>query len=261
MLIISEFKSYAESIPAILEESGAADIFSQQTTILLKPNLVNSSPFPVTTSPDFCKPIIEFIQHCSSAKIIIAEGCGDSVYETTDLFRMLGYETLAQELEVELVDLNYEPVSQFSDPENPIFKSFYLPDIAFDSFILSLPVLKAHSLATITGTLKNMMGFAPPEYYSGTGPWKKASFHTRMQDSIIGLCRYRQPDLTLMDASVGLAEYHLGGPTCQPHVNKLILSDDPFKMDQKAARLLNLDPEGIRHIQRFSGVNHDIYTQ
>lgn len=248
MLTVHEFDSYDTSIPLILDKAGVADILKQQTCILLKPNLVNASKFPVTTPPGFVRPIIQYIKKWSSARIIIAEGCGDSIYETTDLFGMLGYETLAAETEVELMDLNVEPLIRCEDPDNPIFDEMFLPEIAFNSFIFSLPVLKAHSLAEITGTLKNMMGFAPPQYYAGSGPWKKASFHARMQDSIIGLCRYITPDLSLMDASVGLSEYHLGGPTCQPPVNRLLLSDDPFEMDQKAAVLLNKNPDAIRHI-------------
>ncbi len=121
----------------------------------------------------------------------------------------------------------------------------------FNSFIVSLPLLKAHSLAGITGTLKNMMGFAPPQYYSGGGMWKKSFFHEQMQDSIIELCRYRTPDLTLMDASVGLSQYHLGGPMCDPPIGKLLAGDDPFRMDQCAAELLNLDPGIIRHIHQI----------
>ena len=51
-----------------------------------------------------------------------------------------------------------------------------------------------------------------------------------------------------MDASVGLAQYHLGGPRCDPPANRLLAGFDPFLLDQTAARLLGLDPEGIPHI-------------
>jgi uncharacterized protein (DUF362 family) len=94
-----------------------------------------------------------------------------------------------------------------------------------------------------------MMGFAPPEHYSGGGFWKKAIFHSNMQDSLIELNRYIVPDLTLMDAGVGLSEYHLGGPECDPPVNRLLAGTDPFAVDQAAARLLGLDPDKIPHIR------------
>lgn len=248
MFSLQSFESYKISVPKTLDAINASHLFAEQETILLKPNIVNGSPFPVTTAPEFCAPVVEYIKNCSKAKIIIAEGCGDNANETSDLFNLLGYDKLAEKYDIELMDLNHEPLTTLTHPENKIFPEIYLPQIAFNSFILSLPVLKAHSLAYITGTLKNMMGFAPPEYYSGSGVWKKAFFHEQMQDSLIELNRFLKPDLTLMDASVGLAEYHLGGPECHPRVNKLIVGDDPFEIDQCAARLLGFDPDSIRHI-------------
>lgn len=248
MFAIKEFESYEISVPEILDAIDAPRLFSAQDTILIKPNIVNGSPFPVTSSPKFCKPVIDYIQACSSAKIIIAEGCGDNVNDTPQLFSQLGFDTLAHEHDIELIDLNYEPLIKLENSENNIFPEIYLPEIAFNSMIFSLPVLKAHSLADITGTLKNMMGFAPPKYYSGSGIWKKAFFHEQMHESLIELNSYLKPDLTLMDASVGLSQYHLGGPECNPHVNKLIAGDDPYEVDQCAAKLLGQLPESIPHI-------------
>jgi len=105
--------------------------------------------------------------------------------------------------------------------------------------IISVPVLKAHSLAQISGTLKNMMGFPPPQYYSGShGSWKKAAFHMNMQQSLIDLNSYLTPDLTLMDYSVGMADYHLGGPHCDPPIGKIIAGYNPWEIDREACHLL-----------------------
>lgn len=252
MIELQDFKSYEKSVPRILDTIHASKIFSCQACILLKPNLVNASTFPVTTSPELCRALITYIKRCTNARIILAEGCGDDSHETDEVFNILGYDKLADEFGIELMDLNYAPLTRLTHLSNRIFPEIFLPKIAFNSFIVSLPVLKAHSLAGITGTLKNMMGFAPPRYYSGGGMWKKSFFHAQMQDSIIELCRYRTPDLTLMDASIGLPEYHLGGPVCDPGVGKLLAGDDPFRLDQRSARLLDLDPDAIRHIHQGS---------
>ena len=125
-----------------------------------------------------------------------------------------------------------------------------LPKIAFDSYIISVPVLKAHSLSGITGTLKNMMGFAPPKYYSGKfGTWKKAAFHGQMQQSIIDLNKYLVPHLSVMDCSIGLADFHLGGPECKPAVNKIIAKYNPWETDWEACKMLGLNPETIAHVK------------
>jgi len=245
---IIDFKSYRETIPRILDRLDTSQVFAGQQIILLKPNLVNASAHPVTTSPDFCAAVIEYIQQCTDNRIILAEGCGDADYETTDIFRILGFEDLAKTYNVELMDLNTAPVTKISEPANQIFPRMVLPEIAFKSYIVSLPVLKAHSLAKVTGTLKNMMGFAPPKYYSGGGFWKKAVFHNQMQQSIIELNRVIKPALTVLDASIGLQDYHLGGPECSPPINKIIAGFDPRKVDMTAAHLLGMDWRRISHI-------------
>lgn len=243
------FESYAKSVPLALEAAGAGECIAGADRILVKPNLVNDRPFPVTTAPDFCREVVRWLKDRTPAEIIIAEGCGDAVLETDQVFGNLGYDRMAADLGVALLDLNHAPLVTREDPGNPVFPEFHLPEIATRAFILSLPVLKAHSLARITGTLKNMMGFAPPRHYSGGGFWKKAVFHDRMQASVASLNRYILPDLTLMDASLGLCQYHLGGPVCTPPVNRLIAGTDPHAVDQMAAELLGLAPESIPHIQ------------
>jgi len=243
------FESFEKSINNALDAIGAHTRLAEQSAVLIKPNITNSSPHPVTTSPECCKVIIDYIRRHSKAKIIIAEGCGDAKHETDDLFKILGYTNMAEELNVPLVDLNYGPVKKLVNPACPIFPKMYLPEIAFNHYIISVPVLKAHSLAGLTGSLKNMMGFAQPEHYSGhSGIWKKALFHEKMQESIIDLNRYLAPDLSIMDCSIGLAEFHLGGPQCNPHVKKIIAGYNPWQVDREAAKLLGLDWKKIKHI-------------
>jgi uncharacterized protein (DUF362 family) len=156
---------------------------------------------------------------------------------------------MAEQQGVGLIDLNYGPVRKLTNPDCTVFPDMYLPEIAFNHYIISVPVLKMHSLARVTGTLKNMIGFAQPEYYSGTyGIWKKALFHGRMQESIIDLNRYLVPDLSVIDCSVGMAEHHLRGAQCDPPVNKILAGYDPWAVDKEAAGLLGLNGHDIKHI-------------
>lgn len=248
-----EFTSYDESVKKAFDEINAKDILADQSSILIKPNLVNASPHPVTTPAQCCKAIIKYIWSCSKADIVIAEGCGDSSLETTDIFKQLGYIKMAERYGISLIDLNASPLRGLENTDCPCFPEIYLPEIAFTHFIISVPVLKAHSYSIITGTMKNMIGFAPPKYYSGTfGTWKKAAFHEDMHQAIIDLNRYRQPDMTLMDATVGLADFHLGGRKCHPPVNMLLAGFDPVEVDREAAMLLGIDWGRIPHLKNRS---------
>ncbi|MCP4671706.1 MAG: DUF362 domain-containing protein [Desulfobacula sp.] len=244
-----DFKSFEHTVTIALDTISAHKQIAEQSAILIKPNLINDSPHPITTSWECCKVIIEYIQNHSKAKIVIGEGCGDADYETGEIFQRLGYTAMAQKYNVPLVDLNYGPVITLKNSDCPFFPEMHLPDIAFTHYIISVPVLKAHSLAGMTGTLKNMMGFAQPEYYSGHhGFWKKAVFHGKIQQSIIDLNKYLVPDLSIMDCSIGMADFHLGGPRCDPPVKKIIAGYNPWKVDREAAGLLGLNWNDIEHI-------------
>ncbi len=245
-----EYVSYPESVPKALDAIGAGVVLQQQARVLIKPNLINMSPFPVTTPAACVEAVIEYVRSCSKAAIVVGEGCGDPSIETDEVFDRLGYGELARRQGVELVDLNHAPLGKLEDKDCPVFQEMYLPEIAMSHYLISVPVLKAHSFSEITGTLKNMIGLAPPKYYSGRfGTWKKAVFHGRMHESIVDLNTYRTPDLSLMDATVGMPDYHLGGAHCDPPVNKLLAGFDPVEVDRRSAELLGLRWQDIPHLK------------
>ncbi len=243
------YRSYAASVPEVLERIGAAPVLGRQSGIVIKPNLINTDPHPVTTPSACCEALIDYIRACSSAEIVIAEGCGDAACETPEIFRALGYDRLAERKGVRLVHLNTAPLRRVRNEGCENFPELFLPEIVFSHYLISVPVLKAHSLAEMTGTCKNMMGLLPPEHYGGhPGSWKKARFHRRLHTAIRELISYRPPDLSLMDATIGLSQYHLGGPACEPPVNRLLASFDPVALDRRAAELLGMDWHQIPHL-------------
>lgn len=244
-IAVVDFTNYAETTAKSLDAMGAREILAKQSAVLIKPNLVTTAPHPVTTHPEACAAVIDYVREACEADIVIAEGTGDAEMETSGVFSRLGYDAVAAEYGIALIDLNQSPLVKLNNSDCPFF-----PKIAFSHFIVSLPVLKAHSLSVITGTLKNMMGFAPPQYYSGPpGIWKKAIFHKNVHQAVRDLNMYRTPDLTVLDASVGLAEYHLGGAPCDPPINKMVAGTDPVAVDRLAAELLNLDWRDIPHLR------------
>ncbi|TIH15857.1 DUF362 domain-containing protein [Marinifilum sp. JC120] len=243
------FKDYRSSVKKALDRIEAAEAIATENRILLKPNLVNASTPPVTTEPEFCRAVIEYVQAANpDAEIVIGEGCGDLNYETDEIFKLLGYEKLAEEYGIELLDLNHAPLCEKKLEGAKVFPTIFLPEIAFSHKIISLPNLKAHSLAGITGAIKNMMGFAPPAHYNA-GSWKKSFFHQQMQQSVRELNMFIPPWLSIMDASVGLAEYHLGGALCDPDPELVLASFDAQALDRRAAEILGLNWRDIGHLR------------
>jgi uncharacterized protein (DUF362 family) len=249
-----KFKSWQQSVPALLRAAGLIEKLPPRKPVLIKPNLVEAMAPPITTPVELIAALIDYIQTQSpETRIIIGEGCGSLSYDTLHCFAELGYVVMARERGVELVDLNHAPLIRRAREECHRWPEMHLPEIVYDSFLISVPVLKAHSLALVTLTMKNMMGLAPPCYYQQGGSWQKSAFHNRIQEAILDLNRYRTPDFTLLDASIGLQEAHLWGPTCSPPPNRLAAGCDPVALDAFGTGLLGKDWRDVAHIQKAHG--------
>lgn len=242
-----DFLTYPESVPALLDLLQLGPALASVERVVIKPNLVNTSPPPVTTPVELVTAIVNYVRDVSNAKIVVAEGCGSPLYDTYRVFGKLGYVELADRHGIGLVDLNTAELLSLNDSSCRLHPQLMMPRVIMESFLISVPVLKRHSLAKVTLTMKNMMGCAPPKHYGGL-IWKKSKFHKTLHRSIFEMNLHRTPDLTILDGSVGLAGYHLGGPKCKPPVRKLVGGFDPVAVDAHGAGLLCLDWREIEHI-------------
>ena len=251
----SFFTSWQESVQRLLPATGLIDRIASEKTILIKPNLVEPKKPPITTPVELVAALVSFIHEAHPhLEIIIGEGCGSSSQNTWQIFETLEYKKLADLDHVCLMDLNEAPLAHRQNKNCSRWPEMYLPRIVFESFLISVPVLKAHSLAGVTLTMKNMIGLAPPVHYQQGGSWKKASFHQQIQEAVFDLNRYRSPDFTLLDATIGMQEAHLWGPTCDPPPNRLAASFDPVAVDSYGCGLLGIKWDTIGHVRMAHGV-------
>ncbi|NTV15054.1 MAG: DUF362 domain-containing protein [Desulfobulbaceae bacterium] len=254
LVYVIPFTRWQESVAPLLIASGLLSRLGSATTVLLKPNLVKNMLPPATTPAELVGEIVIFLRRARpELRLIIAEGTGDKEYDTAFMFRELGYTKMAAALNVELLDLNLAPLRRLCLAQCQRWPEMYLPEILFDSFLISVPVLKAHSLAEVTLTMKNMLGCAPPAHYQRGGHWKKSAFHDRIQEAVLDLNRYRTPDFTILDATVGMCEAHVWGAHCQPPCQRLAAAVDPVAIDAYGAELLHRDWHRIGHIRDAHG--------
>lgn len=254
-LAIIDFSNYADSVAQALDAIGAAATLAEQTRIILKPNIVTDSPYPVTTPPECVEAVLDYCRANSRAPIAIAEGSGGA--DTLSAFSVLGYDALSQRKGVPLIDLDQEEIIRLENPRLRYLPELYFPRCLTDCFLISIPVLKAHSMSQVTLTLKNMMGAAPARYYKA-GVFRKSRLHGRnhheLHQHILELNQYRTPDMSVLDATLGMAEGHLWGRHCDPPVNKILASTDPVALDAAGARLLGFDWRQIEHIAQANGL-------
>jgi uncharacterized protein (DUF362 family) len=249
-----DFSDWQSAVARLLDKSRLPERLRDVGQILIKPNLVEPQPPPVTTPVALVAAVVDYLQqHVPLARIIIGEGCGSQTHDTHAVFQKLGYVEMAEARDIELVDLNEAELVTKHLPQCRRLPEIHLPRLVFESFLLSMPVLKAHSLAGVTLTMKNMMGLAPPAYYEQGGAWKKASLHVGIQEAIADLNRYRTADFTLLDATIGMSRAHLWGPTCDPPPNRLIAGYDPVALDAHGTEILGRDWRRIGHIAAAHG--------
>ncbi|MBN2130804.1 MAG: DUF362 domain-containing protein [Sedimentisphaerales bacterium] len=242
------FDEYDSSIAQALDLIGAAGRLPAEGPIIIKPNLTNSSPPPVTTSVRAVEAVYKYCRAHTDAEIMIGEGAGTG--RTHDVYAALGYTDLADRCGLRLIDFNHAETVLLRRPDALHLKEFHLPEIARDAFIISLPVLKDHTLAKTTIAMKNMFGLAPSKYYAGG--WNKSKLHNPSTDeSVVDVCLYKKPDLSVVDASVALQGGHLSGR--KKHIGLILAGFDPVAVDTVGSRLLGHEPEWVHYLTLASG--------
>jgi uncharacterized protein (DUF362 family) len=207
------------------------------------------------TLPVACvEAVVRCVRDCSAAEVPMGEGPGQGGLSGLAALRHHGYGALAERYAVTLVDLDASELELLADPACAVLPELWLPRVVRESFVISVPVLKAHSLPGVTLGMKNMMGCLPAAHYRRGGAWNKAAFHPRLGAAVFELNRYRKPDLALVDASLGLAAFHLGGPACDPPVHRILAGFDPVAVDAAGATLLGVDWHRVEHIRLADGV-------
>jgi uncharacterized protein (DUF362 family) len=242
------FTDYESSIRKAMDLIGAAQALPADGLIIIKPNLTNSSPPPVTTSAQATEAVYKYCRDHTKAQIAIGEGAGSG--NTCDVYAALGYNDLARRYHIELIDFNNAETIELKNPDALQLKRFHLPKVAMDAFIISVPVLKDHDFSKTTIAMKNMFGLAPGKYYAGG--WNKSKLHSpSVDDSIVDVCTYKKPALSVVDASVALQGGHLSGR--KKHLNLILAAFDPVAVDTVGSELLGHDPGWVHYLTSAEG--------
>ena len=244
------FTDYPESVPRVLDLIGADLLLPSDRLIVIKPNLTNSSSPPVTTHVQMVEAVLQYCRdHRPAARVVVGEGSGGC--ETHKAYSSNGYDKLAERYGVELLDFNTDETVCVRRADALSRKKFYLPKVLTDAFVISVPVLKDHSMTTMTASLKNMFGIAPKAHYKLA--WNKAKLHwPSTHKSVVDVCLYKKPELSVIDASVVLTGQHLSGTP--KNVGCIPAGADPVATDAVAARLLGHEPSDIKYLTLADGL-------
>jgi len=206
--------------------------------IVIKPNLTVpiESKKGITTDINVIRAILDQIS--KPEKVTIAEGPGGTP-EGFETFKINDYYKLENEYDIKLVDANYDEYVDIP-VKNPLaLKSIKISKTAFNSdFLISAAKLKIHSVAKVTGTLKNMMGTCPKK--------QKMKIHAFIQKSIIDLNTVKLPDFGVID---GIVANEIDECVSYPvKMGVVLASKDCVALDSVASKIMGMNPEDVLHI-------------
>ncbi|MDQ7826733.1 MAG: DUF362 domain-containing protein [Candidatus Eremiobacteraeota bacterium] len=221
----------------LLEIMDVQESINPAHTVVIKPNLVNpTAPSEgATTHSGIVRTVIEYLLERGIHKIVIAESSWVGA-STLDAFRICGYESIAREYDVPLVDLKNEGSVEVPvmDMKIRVFERILKADI-----LINMPVLKAHCQTSMTCAMKNLKGCIPDS--------EKRRFHTLgIHRPVALLNRILRSHLVIVDGICGDLFFEEGG-TPLP-MNRIIAGRNALTMDLYCAGLIGYSFEDIEYL-------------
>ena len=247
-----EFTDYETSIGELLDGLDLGSALSGKEKIIIKPNLLDLAPHPCTTDPDCVEAIIKYIRKsCAGSRILVIEGSGGC--STKEAFRTLGYYDMGNRNNIEVIDVDDCRTVKLADEHAIAYKEINLPEIIFDSFIISVPCLKDHLISTITIGMKNLVGLLPEKFYGKYWSYRRSDVHrVGVNNAIVDLNNYISVDLTIVDGRIGQFGSHIiGGRHCSPPKNILFGGYDVLEVDKRGAEILGHDWTAVKHLKLY----------
>jgi uncharacterized protein (DUF362 family) len=211
--------------------------------VLLKPNMVEYEPgTAINTNPLVVAGAIAAFQRAGAAEVVVAEGPGHR-RDTEYLLTRTGlYDHLCDQ-GVRFVDLNEDDVEYVTLKSNFTgLGRLALPvSVLRSDFVVSMPKLKTHHWAGMTGGMKNFFGTVPGAVYG----WPKNVLHMHgIDNSILDLNATIRPHLAIVDAVTSMEGDGpiMGRPR---HTGFIAMSEDVVAADATCCRVIGLDPERL----------------
>ena len=230
---VNALKLIEADIEHALAESG-------KKQILIKPNYINSKhpSTGITTDSRVIEGVVKFLKAGGTASdVVVGEGSGFA--DTFQAFKIAGVDAVADRWGVKLVDLNKDEFVEAHVPNPLNLKKVRVAKTALESIIVSVPKLKPHRIATVTLSLKNMMGALA----------SKGSMHrgTSLSENIADLTSVLKPSLAVIDGIIAGEGHETSGNPVP--MNLVIAGTDPVAVDAIGAAVMDISPEDVKHLQ------------
>jgi uncharacterized protein (DUF362 family) len=228
---------------AIEAIGGMKSLVKKDQVVVIKPNIAWDRPpeAGANTNPGLVKRIAEHCVIAGARKVYVLD---HTCHDPQKSYQTSGIMEAAQSAKATVVFANDEKdYQQVNIPKAAVLKTVKVHKLIVECDVfINVPVLKHHSGTGLTIAMKNLMGAV----------WDRKFYHQYgLHECIADFCRYRCPDLNIVDA------YRItmdnGPQRAKPEDVKirksLLLSKDIVAIDAAATKLFGGEPAGIRYIR------------
>jgi uncharacterized protein (DUF362 family)/Pyruvate/2-oxoacid:ferredoxin oxidoreductase delta subunit len=234
LVVESSYETCSEAVTRIFD-TFPLDVAGKN--VMVKVNALracNPDREAIVTHPALLKAVIEKLESLKPKGIIVGDSVGTEsygnsqyIFDTTGLAEAAGpyYRNLSLNLEMVALERPFQR------------KVAVAKDVLEADIYISLPKMKTHGLAMLSGAVKNNYGLLVGA--------QKSWYHYYSErpevfaEILIEMFRLRPPDLVIMDGILAMEGY---GP-CSPEVrwvNKLLAATDAVALDAVLARMVGL---------------------
>jgi len=206
--------------------------------VVIKPNLCYYWDYSTgqTTDPKFIAALIDTIREKTSASNISIVESDASAMKCKHVFRMFGYDKLAEDHAVKLVNLSEDKCEAAHVTVQGHAFNLMMPRTIRDADLkINVPKIKyTMEKIKITCALKNIFGCNPYP--------KKFHYHPRLGEVIVAVNKAMRFNLCIIDGNIvsGIQPRRLG---------LVMASTDPVAIDAAAAKIAGVNPRSMKYLK------------
>ena len=240
----AEYETVEQVIPQILKRFA---IDWNDKKVLVKPNMLGHFNFNEnsgsTTSPQVVRAVVKALRD-RGARVVVGdnpalaglkenERCArrSGILEASDgAYQDISAETVEVQMHARLLD--HILISR---------------EVLDADVVVNLPRFKTHIFTTISGAIKNCFGFA----LGGEKPkvHLKAPNNVAFSEALVDIYQIRPPELTIMDAIIGMEG---NGPSTSGklrHIGKILASDNAVSLDAVMCHMMGIPPLRVNYMK------------
>jgi len=206
-------------------------------SVVIKPNMCYYWDYTTgqTTNPKVVAALIELIREKISHTVEISIVESDaSAMKCRYAFKFLGFEKLAEDYKVKLVNLSEDSGEKVKVKSGKCSINLTVPQTIKNADLkINVPKIKYLARTKISCALKNIFGCNPEP--------NKFKYHSKLDETIVALNKAMPFDLHILDGTIVA-----GRQTCK--LNLIMASKDPVALDAAASRLAGVHPKSVRYI-------------